>query len=258
MDYQTILLEQGTIARVKLNRPEKRNAMSMQMMTELIHAFRTLDQDDTCRVIILEGTGKGFCAGGDLGTMGVDASIMDHRENSRMMAKLLRTVMQCGKFVIAKIHGYAIAGGLGLALNCDLTVMTDNTKIGTPEILRALFPFMISAPISRCMPQKKMMELLFIGENIKPAEAVELGLVNYACPPEELDDLVMELSGKIARHSPAAIRLGKEAVYTQRDMDFSSALDYLAECLTTILQTNDAKEGIAAFLEKRDAVWTGK
>lgn len=258
MDYQTIILEKGDIARLRLNRPEKRNAMSMQMMEELIHAFRLLDRDDNCKVIILEGTGKGFCSGGDLGKMGADASIMDHRENNRMMAKLLRTVVHCGKVTISKIHGYAIAGGLGLALNCDLTVITDNAKIGTPEILRALFPFMISAPISRVMPQKKMMELLFIGENIKPADAVQLGLANYACPPDELEQVVMGLAEKIAKYSPAAIRLGKEAVYAQRDMDYSSALDYLAECLTTILQTSDAKEGIAAFLDKRDAVWTGK
>lgn len=258
MPYETILVEKGPVARIILNRPEKRNALSQTMTQELIHAFYELDQDEQCRVIILEGSGKGFCAGGDLGGMGSDASAMDGRSSSRGMVELLTAIAKIGKLVIAKVHGHAVAGGFGLAVGCDLMVVADNAKLGTPEILRALFPFMITAPISRCMPQKKMLELCFTGDNMTPAEAQALGLVNRVCPPEQLEDTVMELANRIARHSPAAIRLGKAAVYNQRDMGYFPALEYLAECLTTIRQTRDAREGIAAFLEKRDPVWTGK
>lgn len=258
VEYRSIILEKGPIARITLNRPEKRNALSGEMMEELIHAFQEVDQDALCRVVILEGSGKGFCAGGDLGSMGENSSILDARMSNQALVRLLTTIMKIGKIVISKIHGHALAGGLGMAVSCDLTVLAENAKIGTPEILRSLFPFMITASISRCMPQKKMLEMCFTGENLSPAQAVDLGIANYVCPPEQLEDVVMELANKIARHSPAAIRLGKAAIYTQRDMEYSKALDYLAECLTTIRQTHDAKEGITAFLEKRDPIWTGK
>lgn len=257
MQYESILVERGPVARVTLNRPEKRNALSQTMTLELIDAFRALDQDSQCRVIILEGNGKGFCAGGDLGGMGSDGSAMEGRAGSRGMVELLTAIAKTGKVVIAKVHGHAVAGGFGLAVGCDLMVVADNAKLGTPEILRALFPFMITAPISRCMPQKKMLELCFTGDGLTPAEAQAMGLVNRVCPPELLEDTVMELANRIARHSPAAIRLGKAAVYNQRDMSYFPALEYLAECLTTIRQTKDAREGIAAFLEKREPIWTG-
>lgn len=258
MDYKTIRIEPGPITRVKLDRPERGNSLNGELIAELTDALWQLDGDPQCRVIVLEGEGKGFCSGGDLGNMGSDPSIMDARAGSRALPKLLTAMTKIGKLVIAKVHGYALAGGFGLAVNCDLVVVSETAKLGTPEILRALFPFMITAPISRCMPFKKMVEMCFTGERITPAQALDYGIVNYVVPEPELEAKVLELAGQIARHSPAAIRLGKEAIYAQRDMEYHKALDYLSECLTTIKQTRDAKEGIAAFLEKRDPVWEGK
>lgn len=260
MEYQEIIVTKGPIARIVINRPEKRNTLSPVLHGELISALHELDADDECRVIILEGAGKGFCAGGDLGTMGGDkeVSIVDTWTGNKRMPTLFKTIADIGKIVIAKVHGFAVAGGLGLAVACDMTIVADNAKLGTPEILRALFPFMITAPISRCMPQKKMFEMCFTADYITPEQAVEYGIANYAVPVEELEDKVMYIAERIARHSPAAIRMGKRAVYTQRDMEYGKALEYLSDCITLIRQTKDVKEGTAAFFEKRDPVWQGR
>ncbi len=258
MDFETIIVERGPVSNVIINRPDKGNSLSDKVMSELTQALYMLDEDDTCRVIVLSGAGKGFCSGGDLGGMSGTTPIMQFREANRQLPKLFTAIGKIGKIVISKVQGYALAGGLGLAVTCDMTVVADNAKLGTPEILRALYPFMIMAPISRCMPQKKMLEMCFTGENITPAQAVEYGIANMAVPADQLDATVDALAAKIAKNSPAAIRLGKQAFYTQRDMEYFKSLDYLSECLTTIMKTEDVKEGITAFFQKRQPVWSGR
>lgn len=257
MEYKTIKVEVGKVSKITLNRPDRRNSFSFEMLDELEDALYMLDADDRCGVIVLQGEGKGFCAGGDMGDVDAKVSVAKMRVDSRRLPKFLTALTKIGKVTIAKVHGFAMAGGLGIATTCDLTVVADNAKLGTSEIQRGLFPFIISANFMRCMPQKKMMEILFTGDRITPAQAVEYGLANYAVPAEDLDRVVDELANKIASYSPAAIRMGKEAVYTARDMEFYKAMDYLAECINTIKLTDDAKEGIHAFFEKRDPVWTG-
>lgn len=256
--YTAINVIEGSVSRIQLNRPDKRNAMSFEMINELYDAFVTLDKDDECKVIILEGNGKGFCAGGDLSSMGAEKNIIDDRNFNKALAKLLNFMTTCGKIIIAKIHGFAMAGGFGLAVTADITIITDDVKIGVPEILRGLFPFMISAPISRAMPWKKMTEIMFVGSNITPQEAVDYGIANYAAPSEEIDDFTNNIAEKISKHSSMAIRLGKESLYSQRDMTFRGALEYLSDNLTIIMGTDDSKEGIQAFFEKRNPEWKNK
>lgn len=256
--YKTIKVIDGPVSRIQLNRPDKRNAMNFDMINELYDAFNRLDNDDNCKVIILEGNGRGFCAGGDLSSMGEDKNIITDRKFNKSLAKLLNFMTKCGKVIIAKIHGFAMAGGFGLAVTADITIITDDLKIGMPEILRGLFPFMISAPISRAMPWKKMAEIMFVGENIKPEEAVEYGIANYAVPQDKIDDFTNELATKIGSYSSMALRLGKQALYAQRDMSFADALDFLSDNLTIITQTEDSKEGINAFFEKRKPEWKNK
>lgn len=256
--YTAINVIEGPVSRIQLNRPDKRNAMSYEMLNELYEAFVELDKNDDCKVIILEGNGKGFCAGGDLSSMGTDKNIIDDRKFNKSLSKLLNFMTTCGKVIIAKIHGFAMAGGFGLAVTADITIITDDVKIGVPEILRGLFPFMISAPISRAMPWKKMTEIMFVGSNISPEEAVDYGIANYAVPADEIDDFTNELAQKIAKHSSMAIRLGKESLYTQRDMSFKEALEYLSDNLTIIMGTDDSKEGIQAFFDKREPQWKNR
>ncbi len=258
MEFKTIIVEKGRIAKIILNRPEKGNSMNRQVMEELKTAFYMLDEDEECRVIILSGAGKGFCAGGDLSDMSGDASLLEQRAFNRVFPQVLTAIGKTGKIIISKVHGYSLAGGFGLAVACDMTVISEKAKLGTPEILRALYPFMIMAPISRCMPQKKMIEMCFTGENVTPAQALEYGIANLVVPEDELDSAVDALAEKIARNSPVAIRLGKEAFYMQRDMEYFKSLGYLSECIAIITQTQDAHEGVQAFFEKRQPVWTGK
>jgi enoyl-CoA hydratase/carnithine racemase len=155
------------------------------------------------------------------------------------------------------VRGHCLAGGFGLALGCDLVVASDDSWFGTPEVKRGLFPMIIMATIFRNVGRKKGMELILTGERISAREAERIGLINHAVPPGELDAKVAELAGKIASLSPAVLRLGREAFYGMADLEFERALDHLQTMLTLNLATDDALEGVRAFLEKREPVWKG-
>jgi enoyl-CoA hydratase/carnithine racemase len=253
MSYETILVEHGKIARVKLNKPEKRNALSALMMKEIADALYELDKDDKVNVIILSGEGKGFCAGAELDTM--SGGIEDSRKSKSNLVYLLKAMTKISKVIICQVQGFALAGGFGVMATADLTIVADNAKLGMPEIKRGLFPFTIMANLSRILPQKKLLEMAFTGDNITPQEALACGLVNKVVAPEELEKETMLLAETIAKYSSVALGLGKEAFYTMRDMEYYTSMDYLIEMLTIISQTEDAKEGIQAFFEKRDPVW---
>jgi enoyl-CoA hydratase/carnithine racemase len=248
------------IARLTLNRPEQRNALSAEMMAALHDALLRAGADPEARVVILTGAGdRAFCAGGDLGGSGFQGKGFTERHHDRgHFADLFRVMNRLGKPLIARVRGYCLAGGLGLALGCDLVVASDDSSFGTPEIRRGLFPMMIMATIFRNIGRKKGMELLLTGDRIDAREAERLGLVNYAVPAAELDAKVDELAGKIAALSPAVLRLGRDAFYSMSDMEFERALDYLQSMLTINLGSEDAIEGVRAFLEKREPVWKGK
>jgi enoyl-CoA hydratase/carnithine racemase len=248
------------VARVTINRPEARNALSQEVMEGLLDAFERASRDDAVRALVLTGAGdKAFCAGGDLGGRGfAQKGFLERHQDRRTFADLFRRMNDLGKPIVARVRGHCLAGGFGLALGCDLVVASDDSSFGTPEVKRGLMPMMIMATIFRNVGRKKGMELLLTGDRISAAEAERLGLINYAVPAEQLDAKVDELVAKIAAMSPAVVRLGREAFYTMSDMGFEQALDYLQTMLTLNLATEDAIEGVRAFLEKRDPVWKGR
>jgi len=255
MEYSNIIVQKGKIAHILLNRPEKRNAINTALSQELVSALRELDKEKDTAVIILSGAGKGFCAGGDLEAMTEDAGVLAGRELKTAAAKLWSTMAETGKVIISQVHGFALAGGFGLAMMADLTMVSDDCKLGMPEIKRAIFPFNIMNPLARMMPQKRLLEMAFTGNNITSQQALEWGLVNRVLPAEELEAETWKLAESIACHSTTTLRLGKQAYYDMRDMDYFTAFRYLTEVLTINTLTEDAKEGVNAFFEKRDPTW---
>lgn len=248
------------VARITINRPDARNTLSPEVIEGLHGAFERASDDPEVRVIVLTGAGeRAFCAGGDLGGRGFqNQSFVERHHERRGFADLFRRMQRLGKPVIARVQGYCLAGGFGLALGCDLVVASEESQFGTPEVRRGLMPMMIMATIFRNVGRKKGLELLLTGDRIPAAEAERLGLINYAVPAAELDAKVNELVGKILAMSPAIVRLGRDAFYTMSDLEFDKALDYLQSMLSLNLATEDAVEGVKAFLEKRDPVWKGR
>jgi enoyl-CoA hydratase len=251
-----------SVARVTINRPEARNALSPEVMEGLLGAFDRAAADPEVRVVVLTGAGeRAFCAGGDLGGGGLGGrprSFVEQHHGRRTFADLFRRMNGLGKPIIARVRGYCLAGGFGLALGCDLVVASDDSQFGTPEVKRGLMPMMIMATIFRNVGRKRGLELLFTGDRIPAAQAERWGLINRAVPAEQLDTTVDEFAAKIAAMSPAVVRLGRDAFYAMADMGFDQALEYLQTMLTLNLGAEDAAEGIRAFLEKRDPVWKGR
>jgi len=248
------------VARITINRPEARNALSAEVIEGLHEALARADRDPDARVVVLSGAGdKAFSAGGDLGGSGFQQKSMVERHHERRgFADLFRVMNGLGRPIIARVRGYCLAGGFGLALGCDLVVASEDSQFGTPEVRRGLMPMMIMATIFRNVGRKKGMELLLTGRRIDAREAERLGLINHAVPADALDAKVDELAREIASMSPAVLRLGREAFYTMADLEFERALDYLQAMLTLNLATEDAMEGVRAFLEKREPQWKGR
>ncbi len=260
MSYETILYEvQDNIATITLNRPEARNALNDQLLRELNAALRTAGDDEAVRVVVLTGAGdKVFCAGGDLSGMAVGKPALESYQGRAAYAQVFREMAWLGKPTLAAVNGHALGGGLGLVLGCDLAIAAERATFGTPEIKVGLFPMMVMALLFRNVGRKKGMELILTGERISAQEAERIGLINRVVPDDQFESAVVEMAGKLARHSPATMRLGRDAFYTMADMDFNAALEYLQGMLMLNLLTEDAQEGIRAFMEKREPVWKGR
>jgi enoyl-CoA hydratase/carnithine racemase len=254
----------GGVARITINRPGRRNAMSWEVMTGIREALAAARSDPAAAVVVLTGAGdEAFCAGADLGAMGDpgpggggDGFLERHRSRG-VLAGVFEDLWQLGKPTIARVQGWAMAGGLGLALACDLVVASDRARFGAPEINVGLWPYMITVPLMRSMPPKKALELMLTGRVVGAAEAERIGFVNRVVPHHDLDAAVDELAATLASKSPAAMSLGRQAFYGVWDMAAPDALAHLHAMLTLTNQTDDAAEGIAAFLEKRPPQWTG-
>ena len=263
MAYETLLYSvDRRIARVTINRPDKRNALNATVIAELIAAFRAADLDGNVGAIVLTGAGeKAFCAGADLGGGGMigAATVYDRHETGRNFLELFRTMREIGKPIVCAANGHVLAGGLGLALACDALIAVDDADFGTPEINVGLFPYVIMATIVRTTSnRRRMLELILTGDKIRGAEVVSLGWANYVVPRAQFGAKVDELALKLASKSPAILRLGRRAYYTMSDMSFEQAIEYLQGMLTITTLTEDAAEGITSFLEKRPAQWKGK
>jgi enoyl-CoA hydratase/carnithine racemase len=260
MAYDALLYEvTDGVATVTINRPERRNALSWTVMTELRHALADARRDDDVRVIVLTGAGeKAFCAGADLSGMAQGAGWAALHDARGELARLFREMWELGKPIVARVRGYALAGGFGLALACDMVVAADDAQFGTPEIDVGLWPYMITVPLVRSMPPKVALELMMTGRRVDAAEAQRLGFVNQVVPVDELDDAVRTLTQTLASKSPAIMKLGRDSFYAVWDQAGDDALRLLHPMLTVTANTEDAAEGIAAFAEKRPPVWKGR
>jgi enoyl-CoA hydratase/carnithine racemase len=258
MDYELVTVSRGPVTHLTLNDPEARNALSPRMLQDIKAAIDDLENDPKVRVIVMRGAGKGFCAGAKLDSLfsaAKDESFQQKRLREHGVKSVLKAIAACHKIIIAQVHGFALAGGLGLAAACDLIVVAKGAKLGVPEILRGLFPYNIMSPMSRNIPRTKLFEWAFTGDLIPPEEALAYGLINKLVEPEELEVETDKLAQKIALQSGSALGLGKEAYYTMEGMELFRSFDYLTEMLTYTAATENAKEGIQAFFEKRDPVW---
>ncbi len=249
------------IARVTINRPEARNAISPEVSVRLRELLQKAREDTEVRVVILSGAGgRAFSAGADLGSgmFQQDQSLLERHEGRGAFAEIFKEMNNLGKPIIAAVSGYCLAGGFGLALACDLIIASEGSTFGTPEIKRGLIPMIIMATIVRNVGRKKALEMVLTGERIDAAEAHRIGFVNHVVPADQYEAKVDEIAGKLASLSPAILKLGKDAFYRSQDMGFSEALEYLKSQLTLNTLAEDVIEGVQAFMEKRPPVWKGR
>jgi 3-hydroxypropionyl-coenzyme A dehydratase len=246
------------IATITLDDPDTRNALSYELLGELIQALEAVRDDDSARVVVLASSHETtFSAGGNLAGFGSDMPTVHKHFGGKRFVSVFRLLGELGKPTLVAANGHLLAGSLGLALACDLIVARDTATFGTPEINVGLFPFMIMALIYRNVPRKKATEMLLLGERLSADEALAAGIVNKVVPAGEFDAAVEDWAGQLASKSPLVMRLGKDAIWRQLDMPLLDALDFLNSQLTIELSTEDAIEGVTAFFEKRDPVWKG-
>lgn len=255
MDEPLILRENGDgIARLTLNRPQQRNALSQALMGALHEALDGIEADRAVRVVVLAGAGPGFCAGHDLRelrALGRDG----HEAVFAQCSALMQRIVSLRVPVIARVHGIATAAGCQLVATCDLAVASRSTRFATPGVNIGLFCSTPMVALSRAVGRKAAMEMLLTGEMIDAEKAVQLGLINRAVAEEKLDAETDALAARIASRSPASVAYGKPAFYRQAEMPLADAYDFAAEVMVRNMQAADAAEGIGAFLEKREPVW---
>jgi enoyl-CoA hydratase/carnithine racemase len=256
--YRNILVESADhVARVTMNRPEKRNALSVEHMTELIDCFGRIGSDRGASVVILKGNGPSFCAGHDLGEM-IGQSLEFYRHEFDVCTKLIQIIQAIPQPVIAQVHGIATAAGCQLVASCDLAVASSAARFATPGVKIGLFCSTPMVAVSRAMGRKKTMEMLLTGEPISAEDALQFGLINRVVPPESLEAETNALAAKIASASPYAVGIGKPAFYRQLDLPQEQAYDYAKEVMSQNALAADAQEGMCAFLEKRQPRWVGR
>jgi enoyl-CoA hydratase/carnithine racemase len=258
--YETILYDiTDGVATITLDQPDTRNALSLELLRDSFEALADARDDDAVRVVVLTSSHeKVFSSGANLAGFGADVPLVHKHFGSERILELFELIVRMPKPVICAANGHVLAGALGLALACDLVIAKEGAGFGTPEINVGAFPFMIMALIYRNVPRKKTNELLLLGDRISAEEAREAGIVNKVVPADEFDEAVADWAAKLAAKSPLIMRLGKEAMLRQMDMPLFDALDYLRGQLTLALSTDDIREGVTAFFEKREPQWTGR
>ncbi len=233
--------------------------MSFEVMRLLGEALEQIGSDDNARVVVLTGAGeKAFCAGADLGGIGSDVSVIEAHRKRGLLADVFRRLWKLEKPTIARVRGFALAGGFGLAMACDFVIASSDSQFGTPEIDVGLWPYMITVPLLRSMPPRLVFELMATGRRVDALEAARIGIVNQVVPANELDGTVERLALGLASKSPLILGMGKRSFYRALEMDSDEALDFLQTMLTITTMSVDSSEGIAAFLEKRAPQWRGQ
>ena len=258
MAYNSIIVERKEhVGIIILNRPDHFNTFSTELATELNQALVELDNDETIRVAVVKGAGKAFSTGIDISKF-FGKSLLEYREWVGKMEQMNHVIGYMKKPVIASVHGYAVANGAGLMAACDLAVVAEETKIGATAVNVGLFCMGPAVPISRSIGRKRTLEMILTGDMIDAETAERWGLVNKVVPADKLEEETMALALKLAEKSPIAVRMGKRAYYGMSDMEFGKAMEYSNEMFAELCTTEDAQEGVDAFLNKRKAVWKGK
>ena len=256
--YQNILFDiEGQIAIVTLNRPQRRNALSLELMTELIECLNEIGRDRTLRVVLLRAAGKVFSSGHDLSEM-VGRDINEYRQVFDVCTELMTRVQSIPQPVIAEVQGIATAAGCQMVATCDLAVASDQAAFATPGVKIGLFCTTPMVALSRAVGRKRALQMLLTGEMISAVTAADWGLINMVVPADELTEQSRKFASRIAEASSLTVALGKQAFYAQVDLDQPKAYAYAKEVMSMNALAADAQEGISAFLGKRRACWTGK
>ena len=256
--YEHILYEgDETVALVTMNRPKKRNALSLDHMQELITCLRAIGETGEAPVVVLRGTGPAFCAGHDLSEM-VSRDPTFYRHLFDVCCELMETIQNIPQPVIAQVHGIATAAGCQLAATCDLVVASEEARFACPGVKIGLFCSTPMVALSRAVGKKKAMEMLLTGEFISAEEALAKGLVNKVVPVDEVESEARALAVKIAEASPLVVGVGKQAFYRQLEMPTDQAYAYTKEVMSFNATFADAQEGMCAFLEKRSPEWKSR
>jgi len=256
MNYKHLIVKAGNdfIAEIILNRPTKLNTMNIALATELDHALNELELNKDVRVIILKGAGKAFCTGIDVKEL-FEQTVVERRTWLERVERPVVAISRMSKPVIAQVHGVAAAIGAGLVASSDLCIASEDARIGLTAINVGLSCFGPTVPVTRSVGRKRALELLLFGDFIKAQDALNMGLLNRVVPINDLDEETRAWAVRLAAKSPLAIQMSKKAFYTAADLEYYKALKYMNEAFVHLTATEDAKEGVTAFLEKRKPVW---
>ena len=258
MSYKNLRFDaEGAIGAITLNRPEKRNALSLELLQELCALLTTISHNNDVRVLIIKGEGKVFSAGHDISQL-VSQEMIYYKAIFDTCIQVMEKIQRLPQPVIAQVHGVAIAAGCQLVAACDLAVAQDGTLFGTPGVKIGLFCTTPGVPLVRAIGRKRALEMLLTGRMISAREAEHYGLINKVVPGDQLAAETKALAEKIAEASPLTLSIGKEAFYTQVNLADTEAYDHAKWVIVTNLFAEDAKEGLSAFLEKRKPTWKGK
>lgn len=254
-DEHLLYRVENRTACITINREQQRNAVTPEAIA-LFHEFLDrAERDDEVRALVVTGAGdKAFCTGAQLG----DGLSEEGRKVFGRYAQVLRRLASFPKPTVARVKGFCLAGGMGFMLACDIVIASDDSQFGTPEVNVGLWPMMIGALIFRNVPRKKAMEMILTAERIKAADALAMGLVTRVVPAADLDTAVDAVLKSLVARSPIGMKIGKEAFHEAESMNLEDALEYLSGKIAEVASTEDAREGITAFMEKRQPVFTGK
>jgi enoyl-CoA hydratase/carnithine racemase len=259
MDYKNIIVEIGNdfVGEITLNRPKNLNTFTVPLALELNNAFQELDARKEVRVVLVKGAGKAFCAGIDVSDFS-QKSTMEYRDWIDCMETPLMAISRINKPVIAQVHGVAAANGAGLAAAADLAVAGESARLGLTAINVGLNCIGPVIPVSRSVGRKRALELLFYGNLISAQEALAMGLVNRVIPDADLERETRDWAALLAQKSPVALQIAKKSFYAAADLDYYKAFEFMSEAFARLCSTEDAKEGVNAFKEKRSPTWKEK
>jgi len=261
MDYPHLEIRtgEGGVATVVIDRPEVRNAVNTETLGSLSRAFTDLSADGAVRAVVLRGRGeKAFCAGADLKEWQGREGVAAYRMHFDAVARAIESIARCSKPTVAAVDGFALAGGCGLAAVCDITLCTKRSQFGLPEIQIGLIPAIVMAPIFRAVGRKKGVEMVLRGRRLSGEEAECFGLATRCVSDDALEAETAKVAAELASLSPYTLRVTKEALSQLSDMEFFASLRYLREVVASASMSEDAREGVAAFFEKRPPRWKGR